>query len=276
MKLANGSVTAVVSPMGAGKTKTLVALYHSLTESGRKVAAFKPVADTRHDDTDKIIARDGSWCPCESVGTIFEIANKDVVQTIDVILIDEIQFFYDPNVSTIIEAMALTGIEVWVFGLDLTSDNTPFGQMGDILAHADNVVKLKSKCSKCGDDARISQYLKGKKDAEIVVGGDDEYAPVCRDCYYGNFATNLSKSEKLDKVFAQQDLKKVAAIHVQASCSEFSLDFWVTEEEMERAGYTMEDINDINSPDGLNRLMEDLNIVVVDSEEDDEVEEEDE
>src|SRR5690606_38805992 len=72
-----------------------------------------------------------------------------------------------------------------VFGLDVTSDDVTFGLVGDILTHADEVVKLKAKCSRCGNEARISHYKGNKEKSNNVKVGDlDVYEPLCRECFY--------------------------------------------------------------------------------------------
>jgi thymidine kinase len=273
MNVRNGRVTAVVGPMGSGKSKALVALFHQFMAAGKKVIAFQHADGARGVDKHKIAARDGTYCPCLPVMSLAEIAHDDFVQTCDIVMVDEIQLFTDKDLGVILEAMAMVGVDVWLFGLDVTSDNKTFGQIGTVLAHADEVLKLKIQCGKCGSVARVSNYKHGDKDGDIKIGDLDDYEPLCRDCYYGNFSTMLDPESNIHSII-QQTLSDggegVEMAHITASAEKdgITIDMWVPMQELNDAGYTIEDVNDIYSMEGIQRLMEDLGYALVEIPED--------
>ena len=71
-------------------------------------------------------------------------------------------------------------IDIYIAGLDLTSELTPFNIMPNILAIATEVYKLKARCQDCGKEAEYTHCLV-EKNEEIMVG-NSEYIPLCRNC----------------------------------------------------------------------------------------------
>ncbi|MFX6838592.1 thymidine kinase, partial [Acinetobacter baumannii] len=89
----------------------------------------------------------------------------------DVVGIDEAQFF-DDQIGTVCETLALRGIRVIVAGLDMDYLGNPFGQMPALLAKADYITKLHAICVKCGNIANIS-YRKTGQGGQVLVGEKD-------------------------------------------------------------------------------------------------------
>ena len=107
--------------------------------------------------------------------------------TLDVVGIDEIQFFPTQTIS-IVHNLIDDGKRVVVAGLDLDFRGEPFGIVPTLMALADEVLKLRAICVKCGDDANHTQRLIDGKparydDKTILVGGQECYEPRCRKCY---------------------------------------------------------------------------------------------
>jgi thymidine kinase len=64
----------------------------------------------------------------------------------------------------------------------------PFGPMPALLAEADEVVKLRAICARCGRDASRSQRLIDGEPAPasaptILVGAQESYEARCRHCH---------------------------------------------------------------------------------------------
>jgi thymidine kinase len=97
-----------------------------------------------------------------------------------VVGIDEAQFF-DEDITTVCEMLALQGIRVIVAGLDMDYQGNPFGQMPRLLAIADYITKLHAICVKCGNIANFS-YRKTADEAQVLLGEKDIYEPRCRLC----------------------------------------------------------------------------------------------
>jgi thymidine kinase len=71
-------------------------------------------------------------------------------------------------------------MDIYLAGLDMTSEQEPFLIMPQILAISDERVAVKASCYDCGREASYT-YYDGKKDEAIKVG-DEGYFPLCARC----------------------------------------------------------------------------------------------
>lgn len=175
-----GELTVFWGGMFSGKTTKLV---NELVKAGEGAICFKPGTDDRA-SMDAVKTHDGIEFPATAVGTasmIFMFLDNQITT----IGIEEASLFInDPTLIPTIKTLRNMGYRVIVTGLDLTSDDEPFGQMPLIAAMADECVKLRSYCAACGEKASNSYYT-GIKNDIILIGGSEKYAPLCRSCYYG-------------------------------------------------------------------------------------------
>ena len=177
-----GRLEIIAGPMFSGKTTTLIARVSEWAlERGGKIAVFKPVTDTRHSES-AIISHDGRKIPAKWL----ERDARDLPHDVDLIALDEVQFFSFDAVPRIVEALS-AGVNVFAAGLDLTYRAEPFGPMPALLALADGVTKLTSRCSKCHQPASRSQRListpRGVTGDTVLVGGAGTYEPRCVACF---------------------------------------------------------------------------------------------
>ena len=240
-----GSITSIVGAMGCGKTDRLVRLYQSYVKEGYDVAIFKPKRDTRSAD-DRVVSRSMRSAPAVAIDLLDDIYFLDEgYDTYDAIMIDEIQFFGEEGAVDTLNSLALLGIEVFVFGLDLTSEGKVFGKVGEILAHSHQVLKLEGKCERCENPARVTNY-NGNKDNDVKVGDIGEYEPLCINCYYMD-------EHNLEEKMVPEDLEKVVV-----EGDGFYAELVISRKDLELAGYTIEDVKDIEDSEALNNLMKDL------------------
>ena len=66
-----------------------------------------------------------------------------------------------------------------VAGLDKNYLGEPFGPMPQLLAIADEVVKLTAVCTVCGNPATFT-VRKVSDGKEVLIGGMESYEPRCR------------------------------------------------------------------------------------------------
>ena len=90
--------------------------------------------------------------------------------------------FFDDEILSVCNQLALQGIRVIVAGLDMDYSGRPFGQMPNLLATAEYITKLHAICVRCGNIASYS-YRKTSHEAQVVIGERDIYEPRCRYCY---------------------------------------------------------------------------------------------
>lgn len=189
-----GQITIITGPMYAGKTEELLKRIKRFTYAKKKCILLKHSFDTRYNNN-AIVTHNKVKEKCIVVENSNDIKNEinTFIDDIDVIGIDEVQFF-DDNIVTLLEDLANIGKVVIVAGLDMDYMGTPFRPMDSILAIADEIVKLKAVCSVCGKDAMFSKRIIEKK-GTILVGAAESYTPVCRE-HFNKKTSNSFYSHK--------------------------------------------------------------------------------
>ena len=101
------------------------------------------------------------------------------VHEYDYIVVDESQFFLDLVGSVFL--WLTYGKHVHCTGLIADSNRNKFGDLIKLMPRADHIEQLKAFCSICGDkilNAPFTKCIKKKKD-QVLIGGSEEYIPVC-------------------------------------------------------------------------------------------------
>jgi thymidine kinase len=169
-----GRLTVICGPMFTGKTTTLIdRLLSALGSGGSTVVAVKPSLDDRYHPTD-LTTHDGRSLPA----TTIDRPEQLVGLAGDVIGLDEAHFF-ESGLHGPVMTLVGRGAHVLIAGLDRTSMNEPFGEMGLLLVEADEVVKLAGKCAVCGREAVHTVRLFDSTEP-IVVGGPGMFENRCR------------------------------------------------------------------------------------------------
>ncbi|XP_023767214.1 thymidine kinase a isoform X1 [Lactuca sativa] len=177
-----GEIHVIVGPMFAGKTTTLLRRIKSESSNGRNAAVIKSSKDTRY-GLDSIVTHDGeklSCWPLEALSSFKERIGLEAYHKLEVIGIDEAQFFEDLY-DFCIKAADHDGKTVIVAGLDGDYLRRSFGVL-DIIPIADTVTKLKARCEVCGKPAFFTLRKTEETEREVVAGAD-VYMPVCRNHY---------------------------------------------------------------------------------------------
>lgn len=177
-----GSVEVICGSMFCGKTDELIRRLRRATIAKQKVQVFKPIIDFRY-GVEKVTSHAGSdfdATPVKNASQIIDQLKSDTT----VVGIDEAQFF-DANIENVVEVLADRGVRVIVAGLDLNFKGEPFGCMPNIMARAEQVLKLQAICMTCGEPASRSQRLVNGKPARyddpiIIVGASEIYEARCR------------------------------------------------------------------------------------------------
>jgi thymidine kinase len=180
-----GSLTVITGSMFSGKTEELIRRLRRALYARRSVLVFKHALDTRSDLTE---IRSHNGVPHEAIavsksGELLEGVEPET----DVVAVEEAQFF-DEGIVGACRRLADSGYGVIVAGLDMDFRGEPFGPMPMLLAEADEVVKLRAICARCGRDASRSQRLIDGKPAPasaptILVGAQETYEARCRHCH---------------------------------------------------------------------------------------------
>lgn len=178
----SGQLKVYAGPMFAGKTSALIAELESSVEEGKRVLIIKPIIDNRYAEND-IISHDGISLRKKTGHSvvrlgIHETPDLSLIQNVDVILIDEAQFF-TKLCDTVVASYLEGGIDIIAVGLDMDSSGKPFRGMTHLLALANSVYKLTSICSICGDEATRTFRKLSSNSEQILIGGAETYEPRC-------------------------------------------------------------------------------------------------
>lgn len=169
-------ITTYTGPMFSGKSTGLLNAYENIWNK-KNIIAFKPKIDNR--DYGVIKCRNMSIeIPAICINDLSEIKNY-VTGTTRTIFIDEAQFLTG-NVEEIINLSVYQDIDFYISGLNMTSEQRPFGIMPNILAISQEIYIYEAVCFDCNKKAQYS-YYEYKKEEDNVVGNDG-YVPLCGKC----------------------------------------------------------------------------------------------
>ncbi|MCW3094895.1 MAG: thymidine kinase [Chthonomonadaceae bacterium] len=180
-----GALTVICGSMFSGKTEELIRLVRRAMHARKKVQVFKSSLDTRCETTvirthDDIRFNAYTVPDSKTLATLLEPG-------VQVVGIEEVQFF-DEGIVALCQQMADQGVQVFAAGLDQDFRGMPFSFMPQLLALADNVMKLHAICKVCGGEAsRTQRLVYGRPaawdDPTILIGADESYEARCRRCH---------------------------------------------------------------------------------------------
>src|SRR5882757_2173488 len=174
-----GRLEVITGPMFSGKSEELIRRLKRARIARQRVACFKPDIDLRYHRT--AIASHGSQThEAATVATTQHLKAElfPTLDEIDVVGIDEVQFFDEAIIPLAVELIHL-GKRVIMAGLDTTFAAEPFGPVPALMAIADEVTKLSAVCMVCGQPAIHTQRL-GHNQELVVVGAAGLYEARCR------------------------------------------------------------------------------------------------
>ncbi len=186
-----GWIEVITGCMFAGKTEELIQRIRVLEYAKQRIHVFKPSIDDRY-SVDEIASHAGSHYQSYVVSNdLTPIKNVINDPNIDVVVIDEVQFF-DMEIVDICENLADAKKRVIVAGLDTDFRGEPFPVVAALMAKAEFVTKLSAVCSKCGAPAtRTQRLINGEAayydDPIILVGAKECYEARCRKCHKVNY-----------------------------------------------------------------------------------------
>jgi thymidine kinase len=186
-----GTLTVICGPMFSGKSRELIRTVHIAEIASQEALLFKAGIDRRY-SIDDVASHDGVTMAARRVDTAREIIPfvRNSHTKPAVVAVDEGQFF-DTGLTPVCIWLRHQGMRVVVAGLDRNFRGEPFGPMPELLAIADEVVKLRAVCMRCKDPrvtATLPQRLIDGQPApydspEILVGGSESYEARCLNCH---------------------------------------------------------------------------------------------
>jgi thymidine kinase len=181
-----GWIEVVSGVMFSGKSEELIRRVRRATLARRAVQVFKSHLDSRYAGLYNVTSHDGTELEATPIDSAAEILRQLRPGT-ELVAIDEGQFL-GPELVSVATLLAQRGVRVIVAGTDTDFRGEPFGAMGDLMAVAEQVDKLRAICIVCGGEACRNQRLVDGRPARwdaplIVVGGRETYEARCRHCH---------------------------------------------------------------------------------------------
>ena len=181
-----GWIEVISGVMFSGKSEELIRRVRRATLARRAVQVFKSHLDSRYTGIYNVTSHDGTALEAAPVDSAAEILRQVHAGT-EIVAIDEAQFL-DRDIVAVTTILAQRGVRVILAGTDTDFRGEPFGAMGDLMAVAEMVDKLRAICMVCGGEACRNQRLVDGRPARwdsptIMVGGRESYEARCRHCH---------------------------------------------------------------------------------------------
>ena len=170
-------IRTYVGPMFSGKSDSLITIYNKIWNK-KLVLAFKPKCDSRDGASIKSKNYDVE-IPAIYIKDLKEIKKHIKNKNIHTIFIDEAQFLQG-DVKELVYLSVVEEIDFYIAGLNMTSEQKPFGIMPDILAVSDTVHTITGFCQECNKPSTFT-YYEAKKKSDVLVG-DEGYVSLCQRC----------------------------------------------------------------------------------------------
>lgn len=192
MDILKKRLSLYVGPMFSEKTLKLIGIAKLVRKSmGEEyVLVVKHFLDGRY-GLEYLGAHNGErYSPCHPIDASYRILPllKEFPKA-KIILWDELQFFNDQDLISVIKELYERKYFLAISGLDYTFKREWFGQMKEVralvLSLGGDVIKLKANCTVCGVLCRYTQRFSpdGLPDSpisiDVVVGERDLYQPRC-------------------------------------------------------------------------------------------------
>jgi len=173
-----GRIEVICGSMFSGKTEELIRRIKKVELADEKYIIFRPKIDSRNPEN-KIISHAKNEISASIVSSPKEILDLSV--NYPVIGIDEAQFF-DQSIVDVCNLLANRGHRLIVAGLDMDFEGNPFGPMPNLMACAEDVMKVHAVCMETGNPAGYS-YRKDNSDDLVLIGEKKEYKPLSREAF---------------------------------------------------------------------------------------------
>lgn len=183
-----GSLEIIIGPMFSGKTEMLISIYnayslisepHNILLSTTFCMAFNYHKDTRYGEN-IIASHNKKSIPSINIEFLSQIFDHPDFSKTTHIFINEAQFFSDLK-DSIIRLVEHNNKHVIICGLDSDFKREKFGEIWDLIPHADKLSKLYGKCNNCSEKSLFTHRVTSEKEQEVI--SSESYVPLCRLCY---------------------------------------------------------------------------------------------
>ena len=175
--------------MGSSKTAQALITKYNYEENDLSVWLLKPSADDR-DGVQILRSRIGLEASADIISPetdIFRRFETEKLGQVDVIIVDECQFFTSEQIDQLREIVDAYNLPVMCFGLRTDFQTKLFPGSLRLMEVADTIQEIKTICD-CGAKATVNARIDSSghivtEGAQVVLGGNDSYIAMCHKCY---------------------------------------------------------------------------------------------
>lgn len=172
--------------MGSAKTLNLLAVAHNYRQQKKRVLLLKPRIDDRY-GASVVESRAGLRADADLLLDADTVLDPAHFEGVDCVLVDEAQFLSAALVDQLRRLTRKPGLPVICYGLRTDFRTRLFEGSARLFELADSLEEIKVTCQFCNKKAilnlRISAGRPTTDGAQIAIGGDESYVPVCYPCY---------------------------------------------------------------------------------------------
>ena len=175
--------------MGSSKTAQALITKYNYEENDLSVWLLKPSADDR-DGVQILRSRIGLEASADIISPetdIFRRFETEKLGQVDVIIVDECQFFTSEQIDQLREIVDAYNLPVMCFGLRTDFQTKLFPGSRRLMEVADSILEIKTICD-CGAKDTVNARIDSSghivtEGAQVVLGGNDSYIAMCHKCY---------------------------------------------------------------------------------------------
>lgn len=187
--------------VNSSKSANALMTIHNYEEQGMSVYVMKPSIDTRDYNViksralNKARTADMLIYPEYNILRVFDIA-YNTMEKLDVIVVDECQFLTASQIDNLREIVDTFDIPVICYGLRTDFKTCMFEGSKRLFEIADSIQEIKTVCS-CGAKAIFNAKVDKSgniitEGAQIEIGGNELYKPLCSKCYIKRLSKSTS------------------------------------------------------------------------------------
>ncbi len=172
--------------MSSAKTLNLLAVAHNYRTQGKRVLLIKPRLDTRFSG-ESIVSRSGLEAAADLLVEPDTQLDPALFEGLHCVLVDEAQFLSPSLVEQLRRVTLSHRVPVICYGLRTDFQTRLFEGSKRLLELADSIEEVKVTCQFCNRKAIMNLRLVGGRPTfegeQVMLGGDESYAPSCYACY---------------------------------------------------------------------------------------------
>lgn len=177
--------------MNSGKSLEIIKVAHNYEEQKKRVLILTSAVDTRS-GVGSVASRTGFERPAiaiEEDTDVYQLIKDEMLsEKLFCVLVDEAQFLSKGHVIQLAQICDDLDVPVMAFGLKNDFTNHLFEGSEYLLLYADKIEEIKTICWFCDKKATMNlRFSDGKpvyEGEQILIGGNEQYLPVCRKCYF--------------------------------------------------------------------------------------------